>query len=408
MINTTDLTCTVANTIDSFVIEWGSDRYVDMIQTPYLRMACLGWTAQFNVMQAIGQEVSIMWRDTATGINWNLYTGVIRSINVSDEGNGVYVYNIDAEAPWNYLGIKEIGGNGYPAALDGNRIDAILADAGAYSWNDIDPGVDWATMTTAWYGLSWLQWPDSVDLYVGTVTGTDTYVFDAYDGGAQTAMSLLDQQSADCRGRFYAPWSSGYLYWKSYTDVAALLDAPLFTIDGANEIIDGTLSADGTVANIYNVVSLSDGINAPTAVSDTTSINTYGIRTLDIQTNIAGSNRLGLATNLLAISAQIRSNLTGFRIQTTGWDYARGQDFLTDCISGSLGAATVTGIPDVFGGDQNILITGGVMVYDGSDTVFELKCQTANEVAAVEMWSQVDVSYTWATYLPNNIWSEAS
>ena len=263
-------------------------------------------------------------------------------------------------------------------------------------------------MIPDWYGLTWADWATDVDRYVGFSTGTSTYLFDAYTGGAQTAMTLLDQQSADCRGRFYAPWSSGYLYWKSYTDVTALLDTPLFTIDGATEIIDGTLSADGTVANIYNVVSLSDDVSDPTAVSDTTSINTYGIRTLDIQTNITGSNRLGLATNLLAISAQIRSNLTGFRIQTTGWDYARGQDFLINCISATIGAATVTGIPAAFGGDQNILITGGTMIYDQGDTIFDIKCQTANEIAAVEMWNQVDVSYTWATYLPNNIWSEAS
>ena len=402
MINTTDLTCNVANTIDSFNISWGSDLYVDMIQLPSLRMQCLGWTAEYNAMQAIGQSVVIQWQ------GWNLFNGIIRGISVDDLGNGVYVYNIDAEGLWGYLALKDIGGNGYAAATDSDRIDALLTDAGAYSWNDIDPAVTWATMTTAWYGLTWATWASDVDRIVGSSTGTTTYDFNAYEGGSQSALGLLDQQSADSRGRFYSPWSSGYLYWKSYADVAALLDAPTFTIDGANEIIDGTLTADGTVADIYNVVTLTDDTTADTAVSDSTSITTFGIRELRVNTNLVEADRLTVATALLATAAQVRSNLTGFRIQTTAWDFSRGQDFLVYCISASVGAATVTGIPSVFGGDQNILITGGTMIYDQGVTVFDIKCQTANEIAAVEMWNQVDVSYTWATYLPNNIWSEAS
>jgi len=402
MIKSSDLTCNIANTIDSFTIEWGSDLYVDMIQLPYLRMSCLGWTAGFNVMQAIGQPISIEWQ------GWNLFNGIIRGINVQDEGNGVYVYNIDAEAPWGYISLKELGGNGYAAATDAARIDAMLSDAGSYSWNDIDPSVTWLTMTTAWYSETWTSWGTNVDKLPGFSTGTATYDFDAYTNGAQNALGILDTMSADSRGRFYAPWSSGYLYWKSYNDVATLLGSPNFTIAGATEIIDGTLTADGTVADIYNVVTLTDGVTADTAVSDSVSINTFGIRELLIDTNLSAANRLTVATNLLATAAQVRSNLTGFRITTASWDFTRGQDFLVNCISGSVGAATLTGIPSTFGGPQNVLITGGTMIYDQGDTIFDIKCQTANEIAAVQMWSQVDVSYTWATYLPNTIWASAA
>jgi len=402
MIKSADLTCNIANTIDSFSIDWGSDVYVDMVQLPLLRMSCLGWSAGFNVMQAIGQTVTLQWQ------GWNLFNGIIRGISVQDDGNGVYVYNIDAEAPWGYLSLKELGGNGYTAQTDAARIDQMLSDAGSYSWADIDPSVTWATMTTAWYSETWSTWGTDVDRLPGFSTGTATYNFDAYTDGAQNALGLLDSMSADSRGRFYAPWSSGYLYWKSYADVAGLLASPTFTLDGATEIIDGTLTADGTVADIYNVVTLDDGITTPTGVSDSTSISTFGIRELLIQTNLTEANRLTVATNILATAAQVRSNLTGFRIETVSWDFTRGQNFLVYCISGSVGALAITGIPSTFGGPQNVLVTGGTMIYENGDTIFDIKCQTANEIAAVQMWSQVDVSYTWATYLPNTIWASAA
>lgn len=402
MINSTDLVCNVANTIDSFSIDWGSDNFVSMIQPVTLNMSCLGWSAGYDVMQAVGQTVTIEWQ------GWNLFTGPIQAIDVQDEGNGTYVFNIQATSPWTYLGMKQIGGNGYAADTDANRIDAMLVDAGAYSWADIDPSIVWSTMTADWYSETWTTWASDVDRLPGFSTGTTTYDFDAYSGGAGDSLTLLDQMSADCRGRFYAPWSSGYLYWKSYADVAALLDAPLFTIDGATEIVDGSLVAYGSTPQIYNSVILTDEDGNETGVSDSTSIGTFGIRQLEIQTNLTSADRLTVATNILQTAAQIRSNLTGFRIQTTAWDFTRGQDFLVYCISASVGAATLTGIPDIFGGDQNVLITGGTMLYNQSDTIFDLKCQTANEVAGVQMWQQVDVSHTWATYLPNNIWAEAS
>lgn len=401
MIKSTDLTCNVANVIDSFTIEWGSDLFVDMIQPAILRMSCLGWTGG-TPMQAIGQSVSIQWQ------GWNLYTGIIRGISVEDQGNGTYIYNVDAESPWASISLKNVGGNGYPAALDDARIDAILTDAGAYSWADIDPTVVWSAMTTAWYGYTWADWATYVDKIIGFTTGTNLFNFAAYTSGEQNALGLLDQQSADCRGRFYTPWSSGYLYWKSYADVTSQLAAPTFTIAGATEIIDGTLTASGTVADIYNVVNLTDELGVVTGVADSNSISIFGIRELDISTNLIPADATTTATQILQTAAGVRSNLTGFRINASDWSTARGQSFLLDCISANIGAAAVTGIPAAFGGNQNILVTGGTLIYESNTTVFDIKCQTANEVSAVQMWQQVDVSYTWATYLPNSIWSEAA
>ena len=402
MIHSEDLTCTIAQTIDSFEVSWGSDFYVDMIQTVTINLSCLGWTASFGPMDAIGQEVTISYKHT------NFVAGVIRSINVQDEGNGTYVYNIQAESFWNFIGMKQLGGNGYAFQTDDARMAQMLDEAGAYSWADIDPNVTWATMTTYWYGQTWLTWASSVDWYIGTTTGTSTYNFAAYDGGSQNALGLLDTMSADCRGRFYAPWPSGYLYWKSYADVVTLLEAPLFTIDGATEIIDGSLTADGSVADIYNVVTMDDGVNDPVSAAETTSIDVFGIRSLDIQTNLTVTNQATVVKIILATAAQVRSNLTGFRLQTTNWDDTRWNDFLVYCISGSIGAATLTGIPDAFGGDQNVMITGGTLIYNQSDTILDLKCQNMNEIIGPQMWTQVDVSYTWATYLPNTIWSDAA
>lgn len=402
MIDSRDLTCNIANTIDTFEISWGSDVYVDMIQPVMLSMSCLGWTASYGVMQAVGQTVTITWQ------GWNLFTGTIRGINVQDEGNGVYIYNIDASSPWEAIGMKDLGGSGYPAQTDQARIDQLLTEAGAYSWDDIDPNVIWSTMTTDWYSQTWSTWATDIDRSIGFTTGTTTYDFVAYADGSQSALGLLDSTSADCRGRFYSPWSNGNLYWKSYQDIVTLLGSPAFTINAATDIIDGSLQASGSVADIYNVVNLTAPDETVTGVADSASIDLFGIRSLDIQTQLDAADRLGVATNILQTAAQIRSNLTGFQISTVNWDFTAGQNFLVYCISGSIGAATLTNIPSSFGGDQNVLITGGTMLYSQSDTIFDIKCQTANEVAAVQMWQNVDVSYTWATYLPNNIWSEAS
>lgn len=139
MIKTTDLSCNLANVVDSFSIEWGSDMFVDMIQPVTCNMTVLGWTAGYDVMQAIGQEVWVRWQ------GWNLFTGMIRAINVQDEGNGTYLIDINAVSKWDSFGLKNIGGNGYPAQTDAQRIDQLIMEAGAFAWQDISPAIDWAT-----------------------------------------------------------------------------------------------------------------------------------------------------------------------------------------------------------------------------------------------------------------------
>lgn len=399
------LSCNVANVIDQVEISWGSSFYVEMPTPQNCIVTAYDWSATYSPVDAIGEPLTITW-DYA---GQYLFNGVIRGIEVVAVGNGNYLYTITASAPWENIGLKNIGGIGYPAQTDAARIDALLDDAGSVSWSDLDSASTWDTLPPNYENQTWASWGTSIDQIIGFSTASaPTYDFQAYTDGATSAIDILDTTSADCRGRFYSPLSSSMLYWKSFVDVAAELAAPSVGIY-STQILEASLGMAGDIGSIYSQVTLSDGINTPTVVADGDAVALYGVRNLDIQTNLEQVDQLTVATSVLATAAQLRSQIRRFTVLCVESVMTPSgfENFRTNILQ-SIGAVDLIGIPDIFGGDQKGLVLGGTMRYAGDEMLIECNFQNIYEIAPVQMWSQVNVSYTWTTYLPNTIWSDAA
>lgn len=399
------LSCNVANVIDQVEISWGSSFYVEMPTPQSCTVTAYDWSATYSPVDAIGEPLTITWDYAGQYI----FNGVIRGIEVVAVGNGNYLYTITASAPWENIGLKNIGGTGYPAQTDAARIDALLDDAGSVSWSDLDSASTWDTLPPNYENQTWASWGTSVDQIIGFSTASaPTYDFQAYTDGATSAIDILDSTSADCRGRFYSPLSSSMLYWKSFVDVAAALAAPSVGIY-STQILEASLGMAGDIGSIYSQVTLSDGINTPTVVADGDAVALYGVRNLDIQTNLEQVDQLTVATSVLATAAQLRSQIRRFTVLCVESVMAPSgfENFRTNILQ-SIGAVDLIGIPDIFGGNQKGLVLGGTMRYAGDEMLIECNFQNIYEIAPVQMWSQVNVSYTWTTYLPNTIWSDAA
>lgn len=399
------LSCNVANVLDQVEITWGSGFYVEMPTPQNCTVTAYDWSATYSPVDAIGEPLTVTWAYAGQ----YLFNGVIRGIEVESVGNGNYLYTITASAPWENIGLKSIGGSGYVAETDSARIDELLNEAGAVSWADFDSVSTWSTMQPNYADQTWSTWATYVDQIIGFSTASAaTYDFQAYTAGAVSAINLLDSTSADCRGRFYSPLSSSLLYWKSYGDVATALTSPSVVVY-ASQILEDSMGMVGDVGSIYSQVTLTDGINDPVSVVDSDAVVTYGVRDLEIQTDLDVLDQLPVATAILATAAQLRSQVRSFTIPVVDgvWTAAAFDAFRLQVLQG-IGAVTLSGIPAIFGGTQNGLILGGTMRYANGELLIACNFQNVYEIAPVQMWSQVDVSYTWATYLPNTIWSDAA
>ena len=399
------LSCNIANVIDELEITWGSTFFVEMPTPQNCVITAYDWTATYSPVDAIGEALTITWAYGPA----NLFNGVIRGVEVASVGNGNYLYTITASAPWENIGLKSLGGSGYPAQTDVARIDQLLSEAGAVSWADFDSVSTWSTMQANYADQTWTSWATYVDKILGFSTASaPTYDFQAYTASSNAAIALLDTTSADCRGRFYSPLSSAMLYWKSYTDVATAVAAPSVTVY-STDILETSAGMSGTIGEIYSQVTLSDGVNPAVIVADADAVTAYGVRNLDIQTDLDVADQLTVATSVLATAAQLRSQLRAFTIVVvdTIWTAARFEAFRLQVLQ-NIGAVALSGIPAIFGGNQNGLIVGGTMRYNGGELLIQCNFQNQYEIAPVQMWSQVDVSYTWNSYLPNTIWSDTA
>lgn len=399
-----DVTCNVANVIDQVEITWGSSYYVEMPIPQNCTVTAYTWSATYSPVDAIGEPLTVTW-----AYGGNLFNGIIRDVEVASAGNNQYLYTITASAPWENIGLKQLGGGGYPAQTDSDRMDQLIDEAGSVAWADFDSVSTWSTMQPAYADQTWSTWGVYVDQSLGFSTASAaTYDFQAYAASESSAINLIDQMSADCRGRLYSPLSSAKLYWKSYGDVAAAIATPPVTVY-ASTMEDGSMGMAGSIGEIYSQVTLDDGINTPAVVADSDAVKSYGVRNLGIQTNLEVVDQLGVATAILATAAQLRSQVRVFTLIVVDdlWTAAEFDAFRLQVLQG-IGAVALSGVPAVFGGNQNGLIVGGTLRYGGGEMTIECKFQNQYEIAPVQMWSQVDVSYTWATYLPNTIWASAS
>jgi hypothetical protein len=393
-----------ANVLDSFEINMGTTYYPEFPMVPTLRITLCDWTSSLTPAQSVGEPLFLEFNNGTTWQPW--FFGKIISVEVVPQGNETYLYNLVAEAPWRFLASETIGGGGYPAQTDADRIEAAIEDASNISWEDLPSAYTWANLPADYGDRTWAGFGAYTQTYVGFVATGATYDLIAYADGAQQAMGLLDQFSADVRGRWYSDCRFGELVWRDYSTVASYLGTPLISLD-QDDILELNTSLVYGVEDINNVVTIDNGTDPVTSVADIDSIRKYGQRDLAIQSWLVAGDQASVAGNLLSVAAMPRQNLSqiDLLIRQPEWDASRLYDVWSRI--NNHGAAELTGIPAIYGGDQTVFITGADVVYNSGEMF--ITCRVLNEarIAARDMWTQVDSTTTWAAYPGTTIWANA-
>ena len=393
-----------ANVLDSFEINMGTTYYPEFPMVPTLRITLCDWTSSLTPAQSVGEPLFLEFNNGTTWQPW--FFGKIISVEVVPQGNETYLYNLVAEAPWRFLASETIGGGGYPAQTDEERISAAINDAANVSWEDMPSAYTWANIPDDWGYRTWSGFGTYTGKFFGSTGIGTTYDLIAYADGAQQAMGLLDQFSADVRGRWFSDCAQGLLLWRDYQRVVNALASPPITFT-QDDILELNTSLLYGVDEINNVITIDNGTDPVTSVADLESIRKYGQRDLTIQSWLVAGDQASVAGNLLSVASMPRQNLSqiDLLIRQPNWTASRLYNVWQNISTN--GAAELTGIPAIYGGDQTVFITGADVVYNSGEMF--ITCRVLNEarIAARDMWTQVNATTTWAAYPGTTIWANA-
>jgi hypothetical protein len=390
--------------LDRFEINMGSTYYPEFPMVPVCRITCCEWTSSLTPSKSVGQRFLLEWFN---GTAWQpFFEGKVVSIEVVPQGNDTYLYNIVAEAPWRFLASETIGGGGYPAQTDQERISAMITEAANVSWSDMPSAYTWANIPDDWGYRTWSGFGTYTSTFFGSTSLSSTYDVIAYTDGEQQAMGLLDQASADVRGRWFSDCTQGLLLWRPYGSVASELDSPSMTFTAADMLQLNTSLLFG-VDEINNVISIDNGIDPITSVAALDSIRKYGQRDLPLQSWLVAGDQQAVAENILSVAAEPHTSISQVEllIAEPEWDAARL--YSTWQLICNFGGAELQGVPEIYGGDQTVFVTGADVIYESSSMFITLKVLAKDRIVGADMWQQVDSTTTWATYPGTTIWADA-
>lgn len=233
---------------------------------------------------SIGDEISITAKTTA-GTNVTIFGGTVSDITTTVQSSndlGTYLrYDILGIGPLARLNRRLIGGDGYIAQDDGDRIDAILSDAYAERWIEVLP------TTLAWNGepptLTW----DTYDPVIGDIDRPGNYALAAYSDGETLANQLASIAANSGLGVLYDTPSNQINYDDATHRQENALANGFWSIP-AQAIISAGLKQSTRLGDVVTAVQVSyDG--GTTTVTSPTSAGLYGDVARAYQTVLANA-----------------------------------------------------------------------------------------------------------------------
>lgn len=401
--------CSFGDIIDGFTVEFGSQYYTGLPIPATCEFSIPTWSASFTPQQAIGEFVTIFYYNEniapPADNQWPVWSGLIRNVEVAAQGNGNYLYTITGEQSWSNFMTNTAGASGYPAESDVDRFYSIMQDGSSLAWDDLDSVTTWADVDEIYGFQTWASWATYIDKdYVGQVVGS-LYDVIAYNQGESQAGALLETHMGDTRARVVAQLFEDKVSWFSYDAVVNRAAFP-FAL-GTGDIRETSLNATHGIDEIFNQVTIDNGVDPVTAVIDVDSIQKHGLRKLVLNSQLVPADQLTVASAVLSTAADVRTSLDNFQIVVTEdyWDASRLITFLQELAEPLF--LELTSIPDAVGGDQTVFLNGGTIYYASGELIFDCMVQSKLEVMPKEMWSQVDETITWATYPGSTIWADA-
>jgi hypothetical protein len=311
----------------------------------------------------VGAEVII----TATG-SYAVFRGIISDATLSvDSPTSGARLTVTAIGNSSRLAYVKVGGSGYPAQTVGNRLDAIMSEAG------------FSTSTFPKY---------AIDAPASVTSRTVA----AYTGGEATAQTLIDQVSESTRGFLYDS-RDGRVVWQAIEQRNTLA---FDSVSSSATIFAPEWRQDTQVINDVTVVWSSGNVYG----TDARSISAYGTRELSVTTILdVQADATTLASSLLARSKRPRWQLVNVgTITTSDSTIEPGQPVTISNLPAGSPAAKAYGVVE---GYEN-------RYYRGDHTVSYFISDPVQSGIALA-WEDIPAStaYQWQDALAGVVWDDA-
>lgn len=336
---------------------------------------------------------------TQTGINYQIFTGIISDIDISldvyGEVGSIARYSITAVGPLSQLQRHTAGANGYAKEFDGTRIVNILTEAFLQQWNEVNPTTTWNDLPI---DVTWNSYDGSnialIDNLSANVDQPGVYELMAYAAAETDAYTLTSDAANSGRGVLWEG-ADGDLHYDDYNSRAL---ATTLALTGDDISAYGLRSAAqwGEIVNDASVT-----YRAGTEMArDENSIISYGQLSGTRETQLHNqSDALAQANDFVESRAYPRTypEMISSPLHSPNMvDLTR--DSLISIYNGI--RITTDALPRVFGTNFNGFVEGYNWRLTRYTADLSLICSAYSETYLSIIWLQEPPSTTWASYTP--------
>ncbi len=391
------------NTIASIQINNGREDIYEQPQAGYARIVL--WTdanepLNVNLSDAVTVEI-----DNGTSGTSTIFTGIISDLQINlasfGEVGSIAEYTITGVGPLAQLNKKIVGLTNYPQQEDGDRMFAILRDAFATSWDQVDVTLTWQNVPNdvTWDSYDGIN-QNVVNNLAANVDQPGVYQLSQYNSGATNAYDLASITAQSGRGVLYEG-GNGHLHYADWLSRSG--QTPLVLT--ADDLLTDGLSTAAQWSEIVNDAQVVYHSGTKTA-RDETSVILYG--------QMAGSRQTVLHDATDADS-QVQSFLASRaypRTYPNVLSIALHNPQVSDATRDALIAAEngteiyTAALPAVFGTYFEGFIEGYRWDLTRYEAVIELICSAVSETYPHITWYQIPNTQTWAGYNPTTKWSD--
>lgn len=375
-----------SNTIEGVTINYGKTDPTEEFRPGYATATLVSDSAGLPI--AIMDDVVIFMDDT-TGPK-TVFHGKVSDITTNLLSADWSTTTLTIMSPLAKLAHREVGGSGYSAQLDGERIQAILDEATDSTWLEI--GGTWLTQIGTWQDVENLI--DGID--------AGDFEFSAYSAGLANTLDLIRMAELSGLGHLTEN-TQGQIGYQSAGARIAAASAGWTELQANDVIIDG-ISAEMTTGNLRNETIVSDHSGNTHTSQDLTSVQTYGRITYEVATWLkTGTWAQIYADRDVLLYAWPRKYINGFSTRLSAIDVSQ----VDDLINLTMGEPVrIVGLPASIGANPySGFVEGWSWTIDRLDAQLNIYVSDYALSVVSQEWQHVETTWLWNTINPATTWA---
>ena len=397
--------------IDEFNLIVGSNNYQEQPQPASLVLRGRSRYALSN--RYLGAYTRLFTQDATLGFK-NIFVGQITSITNTLVTDDQATFEISAISYLNELLTLNTGGNGFPAANDIERLNAILEGATANEWQDFDTVTTWQTLGEFLPTTTWEQFESFYGRnFDWNITGVGNYDLIAYPAQQASAYDLIADLVSSLRGRIFENIETGtpVIEYFSRDLIQNELFTPYLTI-GDNCILRDSVAMTADIANLANNVILNNGTVARSD-ANYSSIDRFGLRLVDYDSPLSDAADLQtFATEFMKSAAFSRDliNTVGIIVNETTMTANDAFKAIDAMIAPT--AIQIDDLPDAIRGrfgqtPQNAITVGAAAAYANGNLIIQYNLAVSTQIKPSDRWIDLNPTTVWTSFAtPTTTWAE--